>query len=77
MTEYELWADEYKQTADNTREKIRSLEESRRHCRDPSKLRSIDGRLLILYEIYSDCMECYNELMKKAEKIKEDGYGSE
>ena len=68
-TDYESWADEYRQTADATKEKIKKLEEKRKHCRDPSEQRVYSGRLLILYEIYGESVDNYKKLLSKAKKL--------
>ena len=72
MTDYARWAEEYKNSAVATKAKINKLEIERQRCRDPGKLRALNGRLLILYEMYSDCMIACRELQRRSERIRED-----
>lgn len=67
MSDYEKLANEYRHSADVTMSKIRELECKRKYGHaTPGEER----RLLILYEMYGDCMYSYRELMRKAQNVR-------
>ena len=67
MTDYEHWALEYKKSADELRTKIDLLEYRRRHH---GLTPQTEKKLLILYEMYGDCMLAFRELMRKAQHVR-------
>lgn len=71
MNEYERWADEYKKSADLTKEKIDEFEKKAKQCKSVSLKDTYNRKLLTLYEMYGDCMLSYRELKRKAERVKE------
>lgn len=67
MTDYEHWALEYKRSADELRQKIDLLEyRRRRQGLNPQT----EKKLLILYEMYGDCMLAFRELSRKADRVR-------
>ena len=67
MSDYEQIANEYRHSAEVTMSKIRELECKRKYGRaTPGEER----KLLILYEMYGDCMYSYRELMRKAQNVR-------
>ena len=67
MSDYENLANEYRHSAEVTMSKIRELECKRKYGHaTPGEER----RLLILYEMYGDCMYSYRELMRKAQNVR-------
>ena len=67
MSDYEQIANEYRHAAEVTMSKIRELECKRKYGHaTPGEER----RLLILYEMYGDCMYSYRELMRKAQNVR-------
>lgn len=67
MSDYEKLANEYRHSADVTMSKIRELECKRKYGHaTPGEER----KLLILYEMYGDCMYSYRELMRKAQNVR-------
>lgn len=67
MSDYEQLANEYRHSADVTMSKIRELECKRKYGHaTPGEER----KLLILYEMYGDCMYSYRELMRKAQNVR-------
>ena len=71
MNEYARWAEEYKKSAEITKEKIDELERRRSRSRSVAEQDEISGKLLTLYEMYGDCILSYRELMKKALRVQE------
>lgn len=67
MTDYAKWAKEYKNSAEITMTKIRALEAKRKKGLATPK---DERKLLILYEMYGDCMCSYRELMRKAQSVR-------
>ena len=70
MNEYDRWAEEYKKSAELTKEKINELEQKRKRCRSNSMKVFYGRKLLTLYQMYGDCMISYRELKRKAEKTR-------
>lgn len=67
MSDYEKLANEYRYSAEATMSKIRELECKRKYGHaTPGEER----KLLILYEMYGDCMYSYRELMRKAQHVR-------
>lgn len=67
MSDYEKLANEYRHSADVTMSKLRELECKRKYGHaTPGEGR----KLLILYEMYGDCMYSYRELMRKAQNVR-------
>ena len=67
MSDYEQLANEYRHSAEVTMSKIRELECKRKYGHaTPGEER----KLLILYEMYGDCMYSYRELMRKAKCVR-------
>ena len=67
MSDYEQLANEYRHSAEVTMSKIRELECKRKYGHaTPGEER----KLLILYEMYGDCMYSYRELMRKAQHVR-------
>lgn len=71
MNEYYKWAEEYKTSADLTKEKIDELEKKRKRCRSVFLKNEYGGKLLVLYGQYNDCLYSYKELLRKAERAKD------
>lgn len=67
MTDYEKWANEYKSSAEETMLKIRELEAKRKNGRTAPE---DDRKLLILYEMYADCVYTFRTLMRKAQSVR-------
>lgn len=72
MNKYASLAEEYRKSAEITKQKIEELEKRRKHSRSVSERDEISGKLLTLYEMYGDCILSYRELMKKALSIREE-----
>lgn len=67
MSDYEQIANEYRHSAEVTMSKIMELECKRKYGHvTPGEER----KLLILYEMYGDCMYSYRELMRKAQNVR-------
>ena len=67
MTDYEHWALEYKRSADELRQKIDLLEYRRRHHRLTPQA---ERKLMLMYEMYGDCMLAFRELSRKADRVR-------
>ena len=72
MNKYASWAEEYRKSAEITKQKIEELEKRRKHSKRISERNELDRKLLVLYEMYGDCVLSYRELMKKALSIREE-----
>ncbi len=70
MNEYDRWANEYKKSADLTKEKIDELEAKRQNCKSVSLSDLYNRKLMTLYEMYGDCMLSYRELKRKAQRVR-------
>ena len=67
MTDYEHLALEYKRSADELRQKIDLLEYRRKHH---GLTPEGEKKLMVLYEMYGDCMLAFRELSRKADKVR-------
>ena len=67
MTDYEHWALEYKRSADELRQKIDLLEYRRKR---QGLSQQTEKKLMILYEMYGDCMLAFRGLSRRADKVR-------
>lgn len=71
MTDYNKWADEYLSNANETMKLIDEYREKMRTTKSSELRVYYDRKILLLYEMYSDCMHSANELRKKADRIRQ------
>lgn len=61
---YSEWAEEYRQSAEQVKQKISDLR-AERDTVSALQQRSIDNRIKILYGMYLDCMHTYEILARR------------
>ena len=61
---YSQWADEYKQSADILKEKIRVLK-GQLLTAPAEQLRELNFRISTMYGMYLNCMDIYKDLRKR------------
>ena len=65
---YKEWADDYFKSSETLKAKIAELK-AQKETASAEKLQSLEHRILSLYKMYLECLQTYNTLAKRKERV--------